>query len=758
MSKRLSIFWLILPLLLTSCSKEVWHNNIESESKEFAPLDTILFIALLAGIVILLGYFLLSKCIIPYFASARSRSHHLWRWVENHLTSLFYIAWGFGFMTYFIGSFVGDTIWAQFMSVLSSAPMSAVYATGMFIGQSDISAVYPPMHNNPIYMAMFGLSHLFAVLVSLCFVFKHMGYHIIARYRLEMELRKHNRYKNIYVFWGVNDASIKLAKSTIAHEKQNGRENSLVVFVKTPLEEDYDEEKTLRFGRFLNFVSIKDKEQQKLEELEQCIIISTFHKLSQLEISDTILEEDVLEEHLKLTALAKIIDRLSDTSDAESNDGVHFFFLGEDRDANINATLNLVRDAHIRRHQAHIYCQARHRARTAWMDHYHLLHPEERTYIHVVDTAILSVMHLKSTAEHHPVNYVKWEERGDLYKGIPSSQFTSLVIGFNETGVEGLMFLYEFSTFVDENACRIPGRYIVMDKDVTNLSGGFYAKAPALQYNKEIRFAECSINDEQYWKKLTDLIPTLNYVIVSAGDDNIGINTAVNICQMAHKEIRRNHTNRLSVFVRSYDIDNYYRIRKVAEDVNSLYANENISIEVFGHVDQIFTYDLIVNNRILREAKRYNHKYEGATGTIGEAWKTVLGIKDNPKDYTITDIEEIGSKKDQSICNSLHKASKNFILHKYDEFDNPSDLLRTRLAQLEHERWIAYSKLNGWQILPHAQRKGKTKDVKHKLHTDICHWNDIRAWSKDEQDDTRSYDYRVVDVSVMLEKENSNIK
>ena len=514
----------------------------------------------------------------------------------------------------------------------------------------------------------------------------------------------------------------------------------------------------MRFGRFLNFVSIKDKEQQKLEELEQCIIISTFHKLSQLEISDTILEEDVLGEHLKLTALAKIIERLSDTSDAENNDGVHFFFLGEDRDANINATLNLVRDAHIRRHQAHIYCQARHRARTAWMDHYHLLNPEERTYIHVVDTAILSVMHLKSTAEHHPVNYVKWENKGEFHKGIPSSQFNSLVIGFNETGVESLMFLYEFGTFVDETACRMQGNYVVMDRDVTNLSGGFYAKAPALHYNKEIRFVGCSINDEQYWKEITDLTPTLNYVIISAGDDNIGINTAVNICQIVHKDIRRDRTNRLSVFVRSYDMDNYHRIRQVAEDVNRLYAKENISIEVFGHVEQIFTYDMIVNNKILKEAKLYNYIYEGATGTIEEAWTGVLGIKDNPNNYTITDIEEIGRKQDQNICNSLHKASKNFILHKYDEFDNPSDLLRTRLAQLEHERWIAYSKLHGWQILPHAQRNGETKDKEHKLHTDICHWNDIRAWSKDEQEDTRSYDYRVVDVSVILEKENSNIK
>ena len=751
MSKWRFILWLILTFVLSSCDKDVWYENTE---KEFASLGIILSILIKATAIILLGYFLLKKCIIPYFASTRSRSHHLWHWVENHLTGLFYTAWGFGFITYFVGSYVGNTTWAGFMSMLSSVPMSAVYATGMFIGQSDISAVYDQMHNNPIYMAMFGLSHLFAVLISLCFVFKHIGYHIIAKYRLEIELGLQRRYKNIYVFWGVNDASIKLAKSTIEHDSKNGREKGLVVFVKTPLEEDTEEEKALQFGRFLNFVSIKDKEQRKLEELENCIIISTFHKLSQLELDDSSSGEDVLGEYLKLPSLANIIERLADTPDTGSNNGVHFFFLGEDRDANINATLNLIKDIHIRRHQAHIYCQARHRARTAWMDHYYLLHPEEKTYIHVIDTAILSVMHLKGSIEHHPAKYVKWENKGEQHKGIPSSRFSSLVIGFNETGVEGLMFLYEFATFVDENACRIPGTFVAIDRDVTSLSGGFYAKAPALQYDKEIRFVGCSIDDEHYWKELKALSSTLNYVIVSAGDDNMGINTAVNICQMIHKDIHRDHTNKLTVFVRSYDMDNYYRIRKVADDVNRLYAEENISIEIFGHVDQLFTYDMIVNDRIIQEAKRYNHMYSETTGSTEEVWKYELGIKANPNEYTIKDIEEIGRKQEQNICNSLHKATKNYILHKYNEFDNPSDLLRTRLAQLEHERWVAYSKLHGWQIMPHAQRNGKTKDIVHKLHTDICHWNHIREWSKDDQMKTRFYDYKVVDVSIRLEKEN----
>ena len=753
MSKLLSILGIFLSFLLTSCSKEVWHNDIQS--KDIATVETILQIMILAVVVITIGSIILFNLIVPYFASMRSRSHSLWRWVEDHLTNLFYTAWVFGFITYFVGSFVGDTLWAGLMSMLSSAPMSAVYATIMFIGQSDISAVTEPMRYSPIFMAMFGLSHMFAVLVSLCFVFKHFGYHIIAQYRLARELAKKNSYKNIYVFWGVNEASIKLAESTLEYESITGRDSSLVVFVKTPMDDDYDEEKTLRFSRFLNFVSIKDKEQRKLEKLGKCIIVSTFHRLSQLELDNVNPEEYVIGKHLKLSSLANVINRLNDESSVESSDGLHFFFLGEDRDANINATINLVKDVNVRKYQTHIYCQARHRARTAWMDHYHLLHPEERTYIHVVDTAILSVMQLKSTMDYHPVNFVKWENKGEFNKGIPSSEFTSLVIGFNETGVEGLMFLYEFGTFVDEKACRKPGTYVVIDKDVASLSGGFYAKAPALENNEEIRFAGCSINDEKYWTEVKKLLPTLNYVIVSAGDDNLGINTAVNICQMALKAIGRDHTNRLTVFVRSYNMDNYHRIKKVADDVNCLYAKENISIEIFGNVNQIFTYDLIVNNRVIKEAKRYNHMYDGANRTIEEAWRTVLKLKNDPSGYTIKDIEEIGRKQDQSICNSLHRATKNFILKKYDEFDNPSDLLRTRLAQLEHERWIAYSKLHGWQLLPHNQRNGETRDIAHKLHTDICHWDRIRDWSKDEQEETRSYDYRVVDVSIMLEKETA---
>ena len=121
MNKRLSILWLTLPLLLTSCSKDVWHTNINDI--DFTTLDTILYMVLLAGTVIALGQLLLRYYIIPYFESTRSRSHHLWHWVENHLTDLFYTAWGFGFITYFVGSFVGDTFWAGVMSMLSSAPM-----------------------------------------------------------------------------------------------------------------------------------------------------------------------------------------------------------------------------------------------------------------------------------------------------------------------------------------------------------------------------------------------------------------------------------------------------------------------------------------------------------------------------------------------------------------------------------------------------------------------------------------------------------
>ena len=45
-----------------------------------------------------------------------------------------------------------------------------------------------------------------------------------------------------------------------------------------------------------------------------------------------------------------------------------------------------------------------------------------------------------------------------------------------------------------------------------------------------------------------------------------------------------------------------------------------------------------------------------------------------------------------------------------------------------------------------------TKDTTHRLHADICPWEEIRSWDKAAQETARNYDYAVVKTSIILGK------
>jgi hypothetical protein len=59
------------------------------------------------------------------------------------------------------------------------------------------------------------------------------------------------------------------------------------------------------------------------------------------------------------------------------------------------------------------------------------------------------------------------------------------------------------------------------------------------------------------------------------------------------------------------------------------------------------------------------------------------------------------------------------------------DAERTRLAVLEHERWMADRRLNGW-------RQGATRDNARKIHTDFVPFDDL-------SETVKGFDYAVVD-------------
>ena len=87
--------------------------------------------------------------------------------------------------------------------------MAVLHAFGIFILESDVSAIHEPFHNNWMFMFGFSMAHFLAAFVSLVFVLKYFGYNIVAAFRRRI-VRGHK--DSTYIFWGMNDATYYLAK------------------------------------------------------------------------------------------------------------------------------------------------------------------------------------------------------------------------------------------------------------------------------------------------------------------------------------------------------------------------------------------------------------------------------------------------------------------------------------------------------------------------------------------------------------------
>ena len=203
------------------------------------------------------------------FSFLVDKKHKWFEEVANRtLTCAFGFVWLFGFVVYDIGMYTGEP-W----SLLGNVPMAIVHAFGVFIFDSDVSAIHEPFHNNAWFMAAFSLVHFLAALVSLVFVLKHFGYNMIASFRRRFI---GSSKENTFVFWGLSDATYYLAKDI---NKQCEYENNYRIVVVRTNAETEKENVPNGMNRFFNFLSLKNKDLDRLKELD-CITTNTFVNLS----------------------------------------------------------------------------------------------------------------------------------------------------------------------------------------------------------------------------------------------------------------------------------------------------------------------------------------------------------------------------------------------------------------------------------------------------------------------------------------------
>lgn len=552
------------------------------------------YLLLLTGSSLVLGIIVVFLLFVAAFHMGQKKNYE-----GGSLFWPFVITWFWGFVVYDVGMYTGER-W----SILGNIPMAIVHAFGIFVLESDVSAIHEPFHESGLFMCAFSIVHATAAFISLWFVIKHFGFNIVSTIKL---LGAKNKEKeSTYVFWGLNDVSYILAKDIIKRYEKNNDTNYRVLVIRTENDEESNSVSN-GFFRFFNFLSLNHADFKKLHQLN-CLTTSTSHSFVKYSK-----EGKPLKSFFKQMGLKKVEKVLLKTKSK-----IHFFFLSENEEENILSAVTLrqnetIKELSLKEVSITIYCHARYNNIHRVIEESNLLRNIE---IRIVDSSRLSVELLRSKVDNHPVKFVQID--GTKNPGTVMTPFYSLVVGLGETGRDVVRFLYEYGAFMsndstNEGVKRSEFHCYIIDKVMDTIKGTFYNSASeaikAVNKNgtKLLEFKQADTSSVEFYNILKEVVSKLNYIVVAIGNDEENMTLAVRILKYAMANGNDLKNFRILVHIGG---DNYQHFKKIKDHYNKSLNSDKPCLEVFGTQDEVFSYDVIVDNQFQKDAILFYDKYQ----------------------------------------------------------------------------------------------------------------------------------------------------
>ena len=353
--------------------------------------------------------------------------------------------------------------------------------------------------------------------------------------------------------------------------------------------------------------------------------------------------------------------------------------------------------------------------------------------IKIVDSSFLAVESLKkqdSKPYMLPVNYVDIAEQNGKKLGYVTSPFNCAIVGFGETGREALKFLYEFGAFPNKDNNKASFKCHIFDDKIEKTLGALDMDIATLKSSvaKDNEFEchlACSVNTAEFRKEIGRLIKELNYIVVCLGNDNLNLETALNIAECAVVN-GRDLGKKFRIVVRQTNMSKLNE--STIAEANKIYSN---CIEVFGQTEDIWRLNIITNEELNEDARKFYESYKAYSDVFNKA----LGYDLDPawedrekqiRNGNYKDRCSLQRKRAQDYSNCLHKTTKQTLCGDaaladdiYEKVEagshckgGSSDILE-HLAVCEHLRWEASHLIMGYR-----STTGATDDIA-KLHNCI---------------------------------------
>ena len=646
----------------------------------------------------------------------------------------------------------------------------------MFVFHSDLLEVSVDCKNNAVFMTAFTIVFAIAIGISSVVVVNCLFNRLFFNLKQRLLWRK---FDETNVFFGLNDRSLSLAKDMRA----NGVRGKMI-FVNL-VEDQKEIEGHNSLSKILGLRTFHSDKVAVVRKVSGVVINASSSLANDVTMDGRVDSPYALESN-GLTGLGRLLSR---------SKSIRLFFLGDDDNVNVRSSINVVHSHYLTgKEDVVIYCNAPHNS-----ENNTIVDCAQKFEYHLVDDAALSIDNLKMMLDAdipiaHPINYVKVNSAIATVE----SEFTCLLLGFGRTGQDALRFFYEYGAFVGKDSEKAPFFCKVIDKDMDCLLGGVASNMPAVALDdvedesgkpiktKEICFKQQVVGSKEFWRDMADkqcgehksFIQKVNCIVVALGSDEENISIATELYEFAvrHNAIDNENGEKLKIFIRQYDTEFGQRL----STVERYYGQENNVIKLFGKMEDMYSYDCIICNKLTNMAKRFYAAYAKATKDV-TTWDTRhLGLKSASKDKRI----EIRYKESQDRSNSLHQYTKckllglsspsipmQFLPSEYpfisdtllanimngeyefaDESEKEKLLWYVRLQNVshcEHLRWNAAYYMAGFI------RNGDEKNFRRKVHRCLVGWNEKDENGKHLLSDLyKLYDYKTVETTIALFCEN----
>ncbi|NVO20246.1 MAG: hypothetical protein HXX13_11125 [Bacteroidetes bacterium] len=553
-------------------------------------------------------------------------------------------------------------------------------ASRFFILGNDLIEIKETVRESPYFMLWFAIIAASAAVIFSSLLINIFGTNLLMWIKIKL-----SHPEKVYVFFGVNEASI-----TLARDIRSKSTSGFILFIKNldAHESDSLYKQIEEMGAFLvGGESLIDNLFVKNEE-------SIVH--TNMEAQPEMRKITIRENYLEKFNLSKKVTSCR----------THFLLLSENEDVNIRITRSVINELGNSKSLLQKEITFHILTLSAELDDifFDSLIPSFRITIRLLNYSYLASRDLLTN--YKPVEHVD----RDINKGIATSDFTCMVIGFGQMGIAAFKVLLEQGQFVGSRF-----KAIAIDKAMNTIEGTFKNRYPGLSTNYEIEFHELSAGSNGFYEIIKNQLNELNCIVITLGSDALNIQTAFDIQQL----VKRLSTKEIEILVQVKD--------SFAYD-NLLPSGDKGIIRLFGREIKVFTEDIVIGEILEKQAKAV-HDYYNAQNPPDQfrAWSHLLRIEQlsniSVAEHIDTLLYLIGLEK---------KDVRNFETEEqFIKKLNPETL--ENLAKTEHLRWNVHQFLNGWDTLeiadiPENAINNKIKD--RKLHACLVSWEDLALINK----------------------------